>query len=46
MLRKCSHLNASKASDIPQLILTQVRTSGENPPLTAEMEFVREHLEL
>lgn len=41
---KCSHPNLFPASDVPLLILTQVRTSGENPPLTAQMAFSREHL--
>lgn len=37
---------ALPASDIPLLIVTQVRNDGENPPLTAEMELVREYLKV
>lgn len=37
---------AFSASDIPLLILTQVRTNVENLPLTAEMGIVEEYLKV
>lgn len=37
---------AFPASEIPRLILNQVRTNVENLPLTAEMEFVKEYLKV